>query len=75
MYRVLYLRIFALQTVQGTLLKIKIWDTAGDEKYKFLLPMYYKSAQVAIIVFDIDDEVCIRDVHVVMVHDHQFLCV
>jgi small GTP-binding protein len=31
----------------------KIWDTAGQEKYRSLAPMYYRGAQVAILVYDI----------------------
>lgn len=30
-----------------------IWDTAGQEKYRSLTPMYYTNAQVAIMVFDL----------------------
>ena len=32
---------------------LKIWDTAGQEKYRSLAPMYYRGAQVAILVYDI----------------------
>eukprot|EP00568_Trieres_chinensis_P008759 CAMPEP_0183303058 /NCGR_PEP_ID=MMETSP0160_2-20130417/8637_1 /TAXON_ID=2839 ORGANISM="Odontella Sinensis, Strain Grunow 1884" /NCGR_SAMPLE_ID=MMETSP0160_2 /ASSEMBLY_ACC=CAM_ASM_000250 /LENGTH=219 /DNA_ID=CAMNT_0025465913 /DNA_START=251 /DNA_END=910 /DNA_ORIENTATION=+ len=31
----------------------KIWDTAGQEKYHSLAPMYYRGAAVAILVYDI----------------------
>lgn len=31
----------------------KIWDTAGQEKYNSLVPMYYRGAGAAILVFDI----------------------
>jgi small GTP-binding protein len=30
-----------------------IWDTAGQEKFHSLMPMYYRGAQVAILVFDL----------------------
>ena len=33
--------------------KLQIWDTAGQERYRSLTPMYYFSAQVAIIVFSL----------------------
>lgn len=32
---------------------LKIWDTAGQEKYHSLAPMYYRGAGAAILVFDI----------------------
>ena len=32
---------------------LAIWDTAGQEVYRTLTPMYYRDAQIALIVFDI----------------------
>ena len=32
---------------------LKIWDTAGQEKYRSLAPMYYRGAEAAILVYDI----------------------
>lgn len=40
-------------TVQGMTCKIQIWDTAGQEQFKMLAPMYYKNAAAAIICYDI----------------------
>ncbi|KRX03386.1 P-loop containing nucleoside triphosphate hydrolase [Pseudocohnilembus persalinus] len=40
-------------TVNDINYKFQIWDTAGQEKYKSLVPLYYKDASVAIIVYDI----------------------
>ncbi|KAM3141810.1 hypothetical protein pb186bvf_006132 [Paramecium bursaria] len=34
-------------------IKFNIWDTAGSEEYRQLPRMYYRNAQVAIIVYDI----------------------
>jgi small GTP-binding protein len=34
--------------------KLKIWDTAGQERFRSLTPMYYRDAQVAILVFSVD---------------------
>ncbi|CAD8106037.1 unnamed protein product [Paramecium primaurelia] len=39
--------------VNGINFKFQIWDTAGQEKYKSLTPLYYREAQVALIVYDI----------------------
>lgn len=35
------------------MINLHIWDTAGQEKYRSLIPMYYKDAQVAILVYDV----------------------
>lgn len=40
-------------TVNSKPLKFQIWDTAGQEKYHSLAPMYYRGAAAAIIVYDI----------------------
>jgi len=34
----------------------EIWDTAGQEYYRSLTPLYYRGAHVAIIVYDITSE-------------------
>ena len=39
--------------VDGTPIKYQIWDTAGQEKYHSLAPMYYRGAAAAIVVYDI----------------------
>ncbi|CAL1539743.1 unnamed protein product [Lymnaea stagnalis] len=48
---------FLTQTVQvlGQTLKFDIWDTAGQERYHSLAPMYYRGAQAAIVVYDINN--------------------
>lgn len=40
-------------TKQERIVGLKIWDTAGQEKYRSLAPMYYRGAEVAILVYDI----------------------
>ncbi|EJW04677.1 small GTP-binding protein domain [Edhazardia aedis USNM 41457] len=46
---------FCAKTVQlkDCNVKYEIWDTAGQERYNSLIPMYYRGAQVALIVYDI----------------------
>ena len=39
--------------VDAAPIKYQIWDTAGQEKYHSLAPMYYRGAAAAIIVYDI----------------------
>ncbi|TIA93349.1 hypothetical protein E3P99_00124 [Wallemia hederae] len=40
-------------TVDRTRVRIQIWDTAGEERFKALTPLYYRGAHAAIIVYDI----------------------
>ena len=35
------------------LVKFEIWDTAGQEKYRSLAPLYYRGASAALVVYDI----------------------
>jgi len=39
--------------VDGVPCKMEIWDTAGQDRYKTLAPMYYNGAPAAIVVYDI----------------------
>ena len=34
-------------------IEFDLWDTAGQEMYRSLTPMYYRNAQAALLVFDI----------------------
>ena len=38
--------------VQDTIVGLNIWDTAGQETYKCLVPVYARGAKVAILVYD-----------------------
>ena len=37
-------------------IKLHIWDTGGSERFRSMLPLYYRDAQAAIIVYDIGQE-------------------
>ena len=39
--------------LEDTTVKLEIWDTAGQERYHSLVPMYYRGAQAAIVVYDV----------------------
>jgi small GTP-binding protein len=39
-------------TVKGEAIHLRIWDTAGQEKFKSVVPAYIRACHVAIIVFD-----------------------
>ncbi|GAB1597892.1 ras-related protein Rab-22A-like [Argonauta hians] len=40
--------------------RFQIWDTAGQEKYHALAPMYFRGAAAAIVVYDITKEASFR---------------
>lgn len=39
--------------VDSYTIRFQIWDTAGQETYKSMLPMYYRKTNLAMIVYDI----------------------
>ena len=42
--------------------KLNFWDTAGQEKYKSLVPMYIKGATVVLLVFDITNRESFQEI-------------
>lgn len=48
--------------VDGNTYVFQIWDTAGQEKYRALAPMYYRGAAAAIVVYDVTNEASFRAV-------------
>nr|XP_033713352.1 ras-related protein Rab-5A-like [Tursiops truncatus] len=42
--------------LDDTTVKFEMWDTAGEEQYHSLAPMYYRRAQAAIVVYDDTNE-------------------
>jgi len=42
-------------TIGSTSLSLAIWDTAGQEKFHALAPIYYRDSNAALIVYDITD--------------------
>ena len=50
---------FSTKTIKcsnGKTLKFEIWDTAGQEKYRSVTKMFYKDADVAVLVYDITNK-------------------
>jgi small GTP-binding protein len=39
--------------IEKTIVDLNIWDTAGEEKYHALAPIFYRGAQGAVIIFDV----------------------
>jgi len=50
--------VFGAKTLQygDKKVKLQIWDTSGDEKYKSVLGAYYVGAAVIVVIFDITNE-------------------
>ncbi|CAG9862333.1 unnamed protein product [Phyllotreta striolata] len=42
--------------LDGSRINLSIWDTAGQEKFHALGPIYYRSSNGAVLVYDITDE-------------------
>ena len=49
------------KNINGLNFEIKLWDTAGQEKYKSLTKLFIKDAKIAILVYSIDDEESFND--------------
>jgi small GTP-binding protein len=45
--------------VEDKTVKLHLWDTAGDEKFRSLIPTYVKDAAIAVIMYDITGN-CIK---------------
>lgn len=45
-----------LITVKNEPVKINIWDTAGQERFDSIVNVYYRSADIAIIVVDLSED-------------------
>jgi Ras-related protein Rab-2A len=39
--------------INGKVIKLQIWDTAGQEEFKAITRSYYRSSAAALVVFDI----------------------
>ena len=47
----------------GKNIVLNIWDTAGQEAYRYLVPMYYRNADIAIVVFDLTKKITFVALH------------
>ncbi len=47
---------YTIYTVEKNI-KIEIWDTAGQERFHSLLPLYARSAEIIIVVIDIENNI------------------
>ena len=49
-------------TPEGKQVKLKLWDTAGQEKFKSINRIFYRGADIAIVVFDVTSPASFEDV-------------
>ncbi len=42
-------------TLNGQIIKLQIWDTAGQDRFKNIIKSYYKGAHGVIFVYDVTD--------------------
>ena len=49
---------FASKTInyKESTMKLQIWDSAGQERYKALIPSYVRGASIVFIVYDVSDK-------------------
>ena len=45
------------------MIHLNIWDTAGDERYRSIMPLYYRDAAAAILVYDVTDPDSFKDLN------------
>lgn len=43
-------------------LRLHVWDTAGQELYHSLVPYYFRSATVALVFFDVNDDMTFTNI-------------
>lgn len=51
-----------VRLTNGKTIKLQIWDTAGEEKYRAMTQFYYRKAAGGIVVFGLDDIASFDDV-------------
>tara|TARA_B100000963_G_scaffold362019_1_gene402122 strand:+ start:2297 stop:3022 length:726 start_codon:yes stop_codon:yes gene_type:complete len=42
--------------IDGSKYKLDVWDTAGQEKYRGLMPMYYRNADIVFLCIDLTEK-------------------
>ncbi|KAK8890133.1 hypothetical protein M9Y10_034893 [Tritrichomonas musculus] len=51
------------QLINGSRIELQIWDTAGQEKFRALAPIYYRSTSAAIVVFSLSNRQSFLDLN------------
>ena len=62
---------FRFKTLQidGNRVKIQVWDTAGQEKFRSLANTYYKASDAVIMVYDVTDPRSFREIQEYWIHE------
>ena len=47
----------------GVKMKLHVWDTSGDERFKSMTNLYYRDAQVAILTYDVTNQETFQDLN------------
>ena len=42
--------------INNLLFNLNIWDTAGEEKYHAMAPIFYRGAHGAVVIFDVTNK-------------------
>lgn len=50
-----------LKKESGQEMTLNIWDTAGEEKYRSMASLYYRDADVVMLIFDLTDAKSFED--------------
>jgi GTPase SAR1 family protein len=43
-------------------MKLQIWDSAGQEKYKSLILSYIRGSSIIFVVYDITSNICLKNI-------------
>ena len=46
----------------GTRVALSIWDLAGQDRFRFIRPTFYKGAKAALLVFDLTRSTTLKDI-------------
>ena len=50
-----------VQEIDGVKIEIQIWDTAGEEKFRSLGPIYFRNSLGAVVVYDVTSRKSFQD--------------
>lgn len=57
----------------GEKVRLQIWDTSGEERYRSMAPLYYRGADAVIIVYDVTNKASFDDVKLWMTQIRQHI--